>query len=93
MKDKLLDPETITHLFQITPTIGAVMTGLIGASAASSGSSSCGLELMRTADARAQVQRTRSEAASFRYKYGYEITADARTFLPHFHPRVCCEFG
>ncbi|RSH93864.1 Proteasome subunit YC7alpha/Y8 (protease yscE subunit 7) [Saitozyma podzolica] len=58
LQDKLLDPETITHLFQITPTIGCVMTGLI-------------------ADARAQVQRTRSEAASFRYKYGYEITADA----------------
>lgn len=31
-----------------------------------------------SADARAHVQRTRSEAASFRYKYGYEITPDAR---------------
>jgi 20S proteasome alpha/beta subunit len=29
-QDKLLDPETITHIFQITPTIGCVVTGRIG---------------------------------------------------------------
>jgi 20S proteasome alpha/beta subunit len=66
-QDKLLDPETITHIFQITPTIGAVVTGMI-------------------ADARAQVQRTRSEAAEYRYKYGYEITPDAREY------QVCLGF-
>jgi 20S proteasome subunit alpha 1 len=76
-QDKLLDASTITHLFSITPTIGCVMTGLIG-------------ELLpfltfpqkltlhiQTADARAQVSRARQEAADFRYKFGYEITPDA----------------
>ncbi|ORY91471.1 nucleophile aminohydrolase [Leucosporidium creatinivorum] len=55
--DKLLDPESITHIYNITPNIGVVMTG-------------------RHADARSQVQRAQSEAATFRYKYGYEITPD-----------------
>ena len=56
-QDKLLDPDSMTHIFNLTPTIGCVITG-------------------RAADGRAQVQRAQSEAASYRYKYGYEITPD-----------------
>lgn len=77
-QDKLLDASTVTHLFSITPTIGCVMTGLIGVHKhpnhknlpfAHSSSST-------TADARAQVGRARAEAVEFRYKFGYEITPD-----------------
>lgn len=52
--DKLVDPASVTRLFNITDNIGCVMTGMI-------------------ADARAQVQRARREAADFAFKFGYEI--------------------
>ena len=64
----------MTHIFNITPTIGCVMTGLIGASALTA--LALVTDVARTADARAQVQRAQSEAADFRYKYGYEIEPD-----------------
>ena len=35
MQDKLIDASTITHLFSITPSIGCVVTGLIGMAFAS----------------------------------------------------------
>mmetsp|Transcript_3978 Transcript_3978/g.3887 ORF Transcript_3978/g.3887 Transcript_3978/m.3887 type:complete len:248 (-) Transcript_3978:92-835(-) len=56
--DKLLDPETVSYIFKITPSIGLVATGSI-------------------ADARAQALRARSEAAEFRYKYGYEMPVES----------------
>lgn len=56
--DKLIDPSSVSYIFQISPSVGCVMTGSI-------------------ADARAFAQRAQGEAAEFRYKYGYEMPADA----------------
>jgi 20S proteasome subunit alpha 1 len=58
MQDKLIDPSSVSHIFQISPSVGCVMTGSI-------------------ADARAFSQRAQSEAAEFKYKYGYEMPCDA----------------
>ncbi|CAK7228794.1 Proteasome subunit YC7alpha/Y8 (protease yscE subunit 7) [Sporothrix curviconia] len=55
--DKLIDPLSVSHIFQISPSVGSVMTGSI-------------------ADARAFAQRAQSEAAEYRYKYGYEMPCD-----------------
>ncbi|KAM7187363.1 putative proteasome subunit alpha type 6 protein [Rhypophila sp. PSN 637] len=56
--DKLIDATSVSHIFQISPSVGCVMTGSI-------------------ADARAFSQRAQSEAAEFKYKYGYEMPCDA----------------
>jgi hypothetical protein len=58
LQDKLIDPDSVTHIFQLSPSVGCVITGSI-------------------ADARAFAQRAQSEAAEFRYKFGYEMPADA----------------
>src|SRR3954465_672459 len=58
MQDKLIDPSSVSHIFQLSPSVGCVMTGSI-------------------ADARAFSQRAQSEAAEFRYKFGYEMPCDA----------------
>lgn len=58
MQDKLIDPASVSHIFQLSPSVGCVITGSI-------------------ADARAFSQRAQSEAAEFRYKYGYEMPCDA----------------
>ncbi|EEQ83945.1 hypothetical protein RJZ56_006635 [Blastomyces dermatitidis] len=55
--DKLIEPSSVTHIFQLSPSVGCVMTGSI-------------------ADARASVTRAQSEAAEFRYKFGYEMPCD-----------------
>ena len=76
-QDKLVDAGTVTHLYSITPSIGCVMTGLVGEPS--------GIYLCRVvcslkahiADSKTQVMRAQMEAANFRYKYGYEITPDA----------------
>ena len=53
-----MDPSSVTHIFQISQTVGCVITGSI-------------------ADARAFATRAQSEASEFKYKFGYEMPADA----------------
>lgn len=58
--DVLLDPSTISYIFQVSPHVGMLATGSI-------------------ADGRSLAIRARSEAAEFKYKYGYEMPVDAIT--------------
>ncbi|KAF4523266.1 hypothetical protein B566_EDAN006889 [Ephemera danica] len=74
--DKLMDPNSVTHLFQLTDHVGCVMTGMI---VDPPPPPIQGLTLFThnvAADSLAQVQRARYEASNFRYKNGYEMPVD-----------------
>lgn len=55
--DKLIDPSSVTSVFQISEHHGCIATGVI-------------------TDAKAMVQRARSEAADFKFDYAYEIPVE-----------------
>ncbi|KAJ7417199.1 Proteasome subunit alpha type-6 [Willisornis vidua] len=76
--DKLLDSNTVTHLFKITENIGCVMTGMTGNARNKTWYmfSEIDLSSLCVADSRSQVQRARYEAANWKYKYGYDIPVD-----------------
>ncbi|KAH3901720.1 probable Proteasome subunit alpha type-1 [Saccharomycodes ludwigii] len=55
--DKLMESDSVSYLFKISPTIGMVSNGPIP-------------------DSRNAALRAKSEAAEFRYKYGYAMPCD-----------------
>lgn len=75
--DQLIDPDTITHMFRITRSIGCVMTGRIGEWTNLSLLPPANIRYCSfAADSNYQVQRARIEAANWRYKFGYDIPVD-----------------
>ncbi|KAF0698644.1 Aste57867_10738 [Aphanomyces stellatus] len=69
--DKLIDPDSVTNIFKITPAIGALMTGLYGGFLLFANILDAVLTANGIADAKAQVQRLRYEAHEFENKFGY----------------------
>lgn len=101
VQDKLLDPDSITHLFKITEHIGCVVTGMIGGYTYHTLHKYC--LYFHPADSRAQVRRAREEAAYFQYRHGYEMPIDTLckrmadisqvfTQNANMRPLGCCEF-
>jgi 20S proteasome subunit alpha 1 len=64
ISDRFIDPESVTNIFNVSPKVGCLTTGLARTN------------LPNAADARNIVTRLRYEAAGFKYEFGHDVPVD-----------------